>query len=138
MTKLMAFCCDPSHSADWDTFVAQLCYAYNTTVHRSHGYTPFFLLHGYNPSFAYSLYVPALDSPLPARGDAHDAAAFRKRHARFLKIAHSRLEDDALRSKRHLCQRNVGFRSSQYEIKFVLRLPTCRKIRLIPSFHLGS
>jgi transposase InsO family protein len=37
MTKLKAYCYDPPHSADWDTFVAHLCSAYNRTVHSSHG-----------------------------------------------------------------------------------------------------
>jgi transposase InsO family protein len=38
-----------SHS-DWDEYVPFACYAYNTSVHRVTGFSPFFLLYGYNPA----------------------------------------------------------------------------------------
>jgi hypothetical protein len=109
-----------------------LHYAYNTTVHSAHNYTPFFLLHGYNPSSAYSLYVPAPESPLPARGDAHDVAAFRKLHAQFLKIAHSRLEDDALRRK-------MASMPAQHRIpKFSVGDQVCVSVAHLPKDSLDS
>ena len=52
-------------------------------------------MHGYAPSSAYTLYLPALESPAPVRGVASEVSRFRKDHALALQRAHSRLVVDA-------------------------------------------
>jgi hypothetical protein len=96
ITKLRAYCYDPARTQDWDSTVAHLAYAYNTSVHTAHGFTPFYLLHGYNPSSAYTLYLPATEA-LPRKGDARAVRDFVGFHFQCLKQAHCRLEQDAAR-----------------------------------------
>jgi transposase InsO family protein len=43
----------------WDEYVHHAAYAYNTSIHRSTGATPFFLFHGHHPE-------TILHEPLPA------------------------------------------------------------------------
>jgi hypothetical protein len=93
--KLKAFCFD--RSTDWDKTLSHFVYAYNTTVHSSHSFMPFFLLYGYEPSSAYSLYFPAFEQSHPCRGDARDVVEFRQFHAQCLRQAYNRLERDAQR-----------------------------------------
>ena len=35
------------HHFDWDKQLKMACFAYNTSVHATDGYTPFYLMHGY-------------------------------------------------------------------------------------------
>lgn len=35
------------HDFDWDKQLKMACFAYNTSVHATTGYTPFYLMHGY-------------------------------------------------------------------------------------------
>ena len=35
------------HHFDWDKQLKMACFAYNTSVHATTGYTPFYLMHGY-------------------------------------------------------------------------------------------
>jgi len=34
------------HQRDWDSYLAYITFCYNTSVHQSTGYTPYFLMHG--------------------------------------------------------------------------------------------
>jgi hypothetical protein len=76
--------------------IAHLAYAYNTTVHSVHGFTPFYLFHGYNPSSAYILYMPGIGPSNQSKGDARAVDDFRRFHAQCLKQAPARLEQDAV------------------------------------------
>jgi hypothetical protein len=79
INKLKAFCHDSCRSQDWDITIAHLAYAYNTTVHSVHGFTPFYVLHGiYNPSSAYTLYMPAVESSSQSKGDTRAVDDFRR------------------------------------------------------------
>jgi hypothetical protein len=55
---------------DWDQHLAAAEFAYNSSVHASTGYTPFFLNYGFTPDTPASLLAPSRTSPTPASGAA--------------------------------------------------------------------
>ena len=46
------------HPADWEVCIRMLCFAYNTSVHLSTGYTPFFLMFGRQATIPIDLMFP--------------------------------------------------------------------------------
>jgi hypothetical protein len=101
VTKLRMYASDLSRAADWDLTVKECVYAYNTSVHSAHGFTPFFLLHGYHPSSLYTLYWPSSTPPYPSTGSAAEVADFQRRHHECLQLAHRRLTDEANQRASH-------------------------------------
>jgi hypothetical protein len=61
-SKLQMFCSDPSRQHDRDRTVFECAYAYNTSVHVAHGYTPFYLLTGYEPPSLFTMYWPSIQA----------------------------------------------------------------------------
>jgi transposase InsO family protein len=55
---------------DWDQHLAAAEFAYNSGVHASTGYTPFFLNYGFTPDTPASLLAPSATSVPPASGAA--------------------------------------------------------------------
>jgi hypothetical protein len=55
---------------DWDKHLAAAEFAYNSSVHASTGYTPFFLNYGFTPDTPATLLSPALQSSRPPSGHA--------------------------------------------------------------------
>jgi hypothetical protein len=98
ITKLRAYCLDPCRVSAWHISISHLTHAYNTTVHRAHGFATFYLLHGYSPSSAYTLYIPSLESQAPQKAN-RIIDSFRRYHAQCMMQARSRLEQDAERRK---------------------------------------
>lgn len=41
----------PGRQEQWDDFLETAMFAYNTCIHESHGYAPFYLMHGFNAKF---------------------------------------------------------------------------------------
>ena len=46
------------HPADWEVYIRKLCFAYNTSVHSSTGYSPFFLMFGRQATIPIDLMFP--------------------------------------------------------------------------------
>ena len=46
------------HPADWEVYIRKLCFAYNTSIHSSTGYSPFFLMMGRQASIPIDLMFP--------------------------------------------------------------------------------
>jgi hypothetical protein len=132
LNKLRAYCYDPARSEDWDVTIPHMSYAYNTTVHSVTGLTPFFALHGYHPSSVYSLYVPALESPFPSKGDARSVSDVRRHHAQCLMQAHARLEQDAVR------RRNASLPPSHRLPKFSVGDQVCISVVHLPTDSFDS
>ena len=102
VNKLRVYCSDPTRASDWDRAVQVAAYAYNTSIHTAHHFTPFFLLHGFEPSSPYSLFWPSSRPKFPASGAAADVANFRAYHLECLRQAHANLQADAdRRAARH-------------------------------------
>ena len=55
-----------SHGGEWDTYVRQVAFAYNTSRHASTRFTPFYLLHGREARVPADVLVPS--SVLDCRG----------------------------------------------------------------------
>ena len=50
-----------SKQDDWDVYLEQLAFAFNTAVHATHGHTPFELMFGREPKLPLDLFYEALD-----------------------------------------------------------------------------
>ena len=46
------------HPADWKVYIRKLCFAYNTSIHSSTGYSPFFLMMGRQATIPIDLKFP--------------------------------------------------------------------------------
>uniref|UniRef100_A0A8C6P3V4 Integrase catalytic domain-containing protein n=1 Tax=Nothobranchius furzeri TaxID=105023 RepID=A0A8C6P3V4_NOTFU len=71
-----------SCGGEWDNYLKQVAFAYNTTVHASTGYTPYYLIHGREARVPVDVLVPkqAVPSDLPLS------------HADFVSAMRDRLE----------------------------------------------
>ena len=47
-----------NYPADWEVYIRKLCFAYNTSVHSSTGYSPFFLMFGRQATIPIDLMFP--------------------------------------------------------------------------------
>jgi hypothetical protein len=90
-SKLKMFCSDQSRQHDWDRTVFECAYAYNTSVHVAHGYTPFYLLTGYDPPSLLNMYWLSTQPPFPASGNAADVSHFQRHHWECYDLAHRKL-----------------------------------------------
>jgi len=92
---------DHKHQDNWDKFLTSLEFAYNNSVNRSTGYTPFFMLHGFHPNTPASLLnlrasaAPAVDTMIK---DIHDTLTSAKQN---LAVAQMRQQVDANKKRRH-------------------------------------
>ena len=43
------------HPSDWEIHIRKLCFAYNTSVHSTTGYSPFFLMCGHQATISVDL-----------------------------------------------------------------------------------
>jgi len=89
------------HSTDWDEGLELLCLGYNSMVHQSTGYSPFYLMHGYHPALPFDVIDP-VDSErfVSAAGwvaeaqqrlnRAHALAYERMLDAAWTRLAHSK------------------------------------------------
>ena len=69
------------HQRDWDAYLAYVTFCYNTSVHQSTGYTPYFLMHGREARWNMDI---LLDSQANARSHNEEAAEVANR----LEVAH--------------------------------------------------
>ena len=53
---------------EWDSFLLQVAFAYNTSVHASKGFTPFFLTHGREARTPVDVVLGPLTQCNPVRG----------------------------------------------------------------------
>jgi len=92
---------DHKHQDNWDKFLTSLEFAYNNSVNRSTGYTPFYMLHGFHPNTPASLLnlrssaAPAVDAVIK---DIHDTMKLAKQN---LATAQMRQQVDANTKRRH-------------------------------------
>ena len=52
------------HPENWDEFVRQICMAYNTSVHPTTGFTPFYLMFGRQAKLLVELMYGALETEI--------------------------------------------------------------------------
>jgi RNase H-like domain found in reverse transcriptase/Reverse transcriptase (RNA-dependent DNA polymerase)/Integrase zinc binding domain/Retroviral aspartyl protease/Chromo (CHRromatin Organisation MOdifier) domain len=89
------------HQNDWDEYLVPLEFAYNRSVHRGTGYSPFYLLYGQQPHVPTSL-LATQESSAPAVdefvGKLVDVLSNARRR---LSVAQQRMQLDANKSRRH-------------------------------------
>lgn len=88
------------HQSDWDAYLVPLEFAYNRSINRSTGYSPFYLLYGQQPHVPATLLL-AEPSSAPAVDEfvqrIIDTLAAAKRH---LAVAQQQMQVDANKSRR--------------------------------------
>jgi hypothetical protein len=84
------------HQRDWDAYVAYATFCYNTSVHRSTGYTPYFLMHGREARWNMDV---LLDSQVNARTHNEHAADLSDRLEEAHRITREHLGTSAAYSK---------------------------------------
>ena len=64
-----------SHGGEWDTYVKQAAFAYNTSKHASTRFTPFYLMHGREARVPADVLVPASAQDARGTGSQMDYAS---------------------------------------------------------------
>ena len=64
-----------SHGGEWDTYVKQVAFAYNSSKHASTRFTPFYLMHGREARVPADVLVPAGDLDSRGTGSQMDYAS---------------------------------------------------------------
>ena len=70
-----------AHSSNWDVELDSISFAYNTTIHGSTGYTPFYLMHGWDPVLPFDISAPPMDHEYQGYHSWVEEAARKQRNA---------------------------------------------------------
>ena len=84
LADILATTLDNRH-LDWDRHVKKACLAYNTSVHSTTGYTPFFLMHGYEAGLPVDLLCDSL-SPQSVSQSEYASEIQQRLHSVFQRV----------------------------------------------------
>jgi hypothetical protein len=85
------------HQRDWDSYLAYITFCYNTSLHQSTGYTPYFLMHGTEARWNMDL---LLDNQVTGRTCNEHAADLVNRLEEAYRLIREQLGTAAVYSKR--------------------------------------
>ena len=123
-----------SCEGEWDSFLSQVAFAYNTSVHASTGFTPYFLTHGREARTPVEMVLGPLVRGDPAHGSTE---AFASSLLKRLDVAFGQTRDNnMLASRRQKTHYDSKLRHDPYEVGDLVWLndPTESRRKLAPHW----
>ena len=121
------------HHFDWDKQLKMACFAYNTSVHATTGYTPFYLMHGYEAR----LPVDVVYGSAPQKStSSHDYVAdMHQRITTAFEKVRERTGQEQLRQKQYYDQKVHGAPFQVGDLVWLWQPAVPRKRRYCAKFH---